>query len=587
MSEEPTKSYAIHPAIGVARMGNAPLDLEDESTFYIGPEAPYQVANTSPGATNGQPTEPAYKKDGKIKKQAQRFRIYEYENGRARREVTLEADDVKSITWTVHLGNRKAALDTSEASQGTIAAPTYFPNDFTPAVTRNEWVPIEQRGALSIDSGASVVPSDGTLKSLGGTITLLPEGKPPVETDVRLGAATSDASTGRLLIFAGDGLSQGVTKEGALSQNAEIGNKANVDPFANSDDWYDQSADGRVTAEILFKNGKTIALDAPEQAAWVICSVPRYVPGLNYFTNLYDVAESAVYSDGDDIATPSFMRDIFPMLINVSRLQWVSAKGAEGHGQSKAGYFLARDKLKHLADNNTDSTSVPYQVRQSIFVRMRDPNQLPKRPYDKLTRDQIEPKKMPQLPDEVIADPGKEDWDIAAVTPLQYAMLEKWRDGDFVADFKGALPRYVPLEQIDIAEQPEALDRAALSGTAGTPFFPGIESWNIMKISAMYAAPLRLQSDVRPGDLSMGNALPWQADFLDCSDTWWPVQRPGQVTRDGKPLQPWVPDDWDEFTENPKYNAMVKHWWELGFVISTNDGATYHEIERSIEDPGN
>ena len=45
-----------------------------------------------------------------------------------------------------------------------------------------------------------------------------------------------------------------------------------------------------------------------------------------------------------------------------------------------------------------------------------------------------------------------------------------------------------------------------------------------------------------------------------------------------------VPSDWDEFSENPKYNEMVKHWWELGFVISTNGGASYHETERDIED---
>jgi len=585
MSDNPTKSYAIHPAIGVARMGNAPLDLDDASTFYIGPEAPYQVANASPDGTSGPAADPAYKKNGKIKKQAQRFRIYEYQDGHARREITLDAEDVDAITWTVHLANRKAALDTGDASQGTLASPTYRPRDFTPAVTRNAWVPLERRDILGIDAGATVIPPDGTLKPLGGTITLLPEGKTPVKTDVALGAAASEADTGRLLVFAGDGLSQGVTKDGTLSQNAEIGNKADVAPFANSDDWYDQSADGRVTAEIRFHGGQTVRLTAAQQAAWVICSVPRYVPGLNYFTTLYDVAENAVSSGRDALSQPSFMRDIFPMLINVSRLQWVSAKGAEGHGQSKAGYFLSRDKLQHLADNNSDPASVAFKMRQSVFVRMRDPNQLPERPCDTLTRDQIEPRKMPQLPDEVITGPGTEDWDIAAITPLQYAMLEKWRDGDFVADFTGALPRYVPLDRIDIGDQPAALDRAALSGTAGTPFYPGIESWNIMQVSEMYAAPFRLHSDVRPGDLSMGNALPWQADFLDCSDTWWPVQRPGQVTRDGKPLQAWVPDDWDEFTDDPKYNAMVKHWWELGFVVSADDGATYHEVERGIGDP--
>ena len=536
MTDTPSLSYAIHPAIGVARMGNAPLDLNDESTFYIGPEAPYQVANAGNGKN---PThDPTYKKDGKIKKQAQRFRIYEYENGSARREVTLDESDVAEIRWTVHLANRKAALDTAEAAQGTIASPTYWPNDFTPAITRNAWVPLTKRGDLSIDASVSDVPADGSLKSLAGKITLHPQDGVPISDDIPLGSVAIESGSGRLLVFAAEGLSQGV-KDGAFSQNAPIGNDAHIDPWANSDNWYDQSSDGRVMAEITFVSGEKISLSGPEQSAWVICSVPRYVPGLNYFTNLHDVALNAASVGDSDVPTPSFMRDIFPMLINVSRLQWVSAKGAEGHGLSKQGYFLARDKLKHLADDDSDPNSIPYKMRQSVFSRMRDPNELPVRPYNNLTREQIKPKQMPQLPDEVIARPGKEDWDIAAVTPLQYAMMKKWRDGDFVADFEGELPEFIPLEQIEINAQPDALDRAALSGTAGTPFFPGIESWNIMQVSDMYAAPLRLKSNVQPGDLSMGNALPWQADFLDCTDTWWPVQRPGQVTRDGKPLQSW------------------------------------------------
>src|SRR5690349_8649890 len=92
-------TYAIHPALGIARLGNAPLDPTDASTYYLGAESPYQVPN------QGQ----SYKADGKIKKQGQRFRIYEFENGIATREITLTEQDVASIVWTVHLANRKPA----------------------------------------------------------------------------------------------------------------------------------------------------------------------------------------------------------------------------------------------------------------------------------------------------------------------------------------------------------------------------------------------------------------------------------------------------------------------------------------------
>jgi hypothetical protein len=83
----------------------------------------------------------------------------------------------------------------------------------------------------------------------------------------------------------------------------------------------------------------------------------------------------------------------------------------------------------------------------------------------------------------------------------------------------------------------------------------------------------------------MGNALPWQADYLDCSDTWWPVQRPDQVTRDGQPLQSWTPLEWGGGGPDPKYGEMVKQWYGLGFIYSTDNGVTYEEYERSLDSP--
>lgn len=51
----PGSQYRIHPAIGIARMGNA-----DPSTFFIGPEVPgYGSMGEAPGTTV-----PPYKVDG-------------------------------------------------------------------------------------------------------------------------------------------------------------------------------------------------------------------------------------------------------------------------------------------------------------------------------------------------------------------------------------------------------------------------------------------------------------------------------------------------------------------------------------------
>ena len=83
---------AIHPAIGVARIGDA------ATAYYIGPEV-----------TTPQPEEPGFYRDeaGALKRQAARFRIYGLDaEGRVVRELTAADAD---ITWTVHPVNRKAA----------------------------------------------------------------------------------------------------------------------------------------------------------------------------------------------------------------------------------------------------------------------------------------------------------------------------------------------------------------------------------------------------------------------------------------------------------------------------------------------
>ena len=563
------KTYAIHPAIGIARMGNAPFTVGDESSYFLSPEAPHEVANEGK----------AYKIDGKIKKQAQRFRIYEFEDGKATREVTLTEDDVQTITWRVTLANRKAALDTSEKGAGTIAQPTYRPPDFWPAVTRNAAGGIDpnDKGHMCIRPATqSVAPGDGLL-TMAGEVAF--EQQTAVNTLVVLGQAASEPSTGRLLLFAGDGLSQGVLK-GTFSQHAKFGNAENAEVFTNSDNWYDQSADGRVEATITFSDGTTVELSDPEQAAWAICAVPAYAPGIGYYTDLYDVAVDAKRKADAD-GPVSFKRDIFPILQSVSLLQWVSAKGALGHGSGKLGNYLTKERLRLVSNNNPDSQSDPYIARNAVFARLRNPNNLPKRPFRDLTKTIVGMKQMPQVPDDVINQAlAGHDWALPSVTPLQYERLRRWRDGDFEAD---GLPEYTPLESLPVSDQPDALDRGALKGSSGTPFYPGIESWNVMQLSEMYAAPLRLKSDVMPGDLTMGNAIPWQADFYDCTESWWPVQRPTEVWRDGKPGQSWTPAAWAESkVENFVFEQMVLQWWRLGFIVSNDGGLTFEETERNV-----
>ena len=88
--------YEIHPAIGIARVGSSRLSSDEG--FFFGPE---------PG---GSP--PASYRDsaGNLKRQAVRFRVFACRRDEKQRlleaaELTLNA--TRSITWTVHLVNRK------------------------------------------------------------------------------------------------------------------------------------------------------------------------------------------------------------------------------------------------------------------------------------------------------------------------------------------------------------------------------------------------------------------------------------------------------------------------------------------------
>src|SRR5215471_6724742 len=99
--------YRIHPAIGVARVGNAVRAGND--FYFIGPETPSDLPNVKNGVD-----QPFKTNDGRIKPQAARFRIFEYlrddndEKNLKVREINLATVPTARITWRVHLANRKA-----------------------------------------------------------------------------------------------------------------------------------------------------------------------------------------------------------------------------------------------------------------------------------------------------------------------------------------------------------------------------------------------------------------------------------------------------------------------------------------------
>ncbi len=59
--KDPIVRYVIHPCLGIARVGNS------ETEYFTGPEAPGEVPRPEGGYKDG---------DGRVKRQAARFRIY-------------------------------------------------------------------------------------------------------------------------------------------------------------------------------------------------------------------------------------------------------------------------------------------------------------------------------------------------------------------------------------------------------------------------------------------------------------------------------------------------------------------------------
>ena len=131
---------AIHPAIGVARVGNT----RESDGYFVGPEVPTEPALPSGGYKD---------QHGAIKRQAARFRVYGFN---AANEVVAElTSNNADIQWTVHLANKKAAwsefhlaLDIPEASVP-LPPPSGPPKSFR----RNKSVVGDDRAKLVIDPG--------------------------------------------------------------------------------------------------------------------------------------------------------------------------------------------------------------------------------------------------------------------------------------------------------------------------------------------------------------------------------------------------------------------------------------------------
>jgi hypothetical protein len=317
-------TYRIHPAIGIARVGDSPDD------FFIGPEAPgISPTLNKPDGSSSQPGK--YKdQQHKIKRQGARFRIYEYTEDTA--GVVTKVREITStearIEWEVRLANGKAAAAKLEGGG-----------------RRNKNVKPESD--LIIDSGPQQISgANQAMKKL--------RGKFMKSTDVQLGDLLTD-SAGRLIVLGGLGKSQSPS-------NIELHH------FADNDGWCDDVADGPVRATIRL-TGSTAPIDA--DPAWVIVAPPDFAPPIENVVTLYDLVYDVMARFDprlavSDTSKVSFTKDIYPILRRVSHMHWVSKDAAGHHGENLPDHFIS-----HLDELSKKEQG--FGTRNRIFRALRNP----------------------------------------------------------------------------------------------------------------------------------------------------------------------------------------------------------------------
>jgi hypothetical protein len=336
---------------------------------------------------------------------------------------------------------------------------------------------------------------------------------------VPLGEIRTDKNQ-NLLVLGGFGFSSSPTNK-------------NLPSFYTNPGWHDDTSDGPVTARIRLADGSTIDDIAP---AWVAVGPPDYAPEIQGLVSLYDIMLQAAI-DGLGVPRPnqlSFTRDIFPMLLRASRYQWVN-QVAEWETVSNDWPTLA----------NASAASAALRASNAQFIRDLDIE-------SKLNRFHL--------------------------TGLQHFQLQEWAAGRFQSDWQG-----VPQPGNTVTA--DEMTRAALQSTVGQGFFPGIEAGIIVKDPTLYSVPFDFRLDhgqARPGDLTALMAVPWQADFMDCSLDWWPSQRPDNVRRVASSANTVA---WDRGVTT--HLQMVHNFSKLGFITAQKDAAgniVFAEDQRAPSD---
>jgi hypothetical protein len=306
-------TFKIHPAIGIARVGDSP------DQFYLAPEGrgdlPIQCdlsGVTTPDAQGVEPTITTFKDpQGRVKRQAARFRVFAYDEANTQGGELKVGDTITfvrqksgqvitanllDITWTVYLANKKASWYRFQELDGEHGYTSDHPLR-NPEITDNE-----ARRRLIIDPGPQSVSflseKQRRAQFAAGKNLRSPQSFPPPLSPASIDylgelIATQQDGHDRLLVLGGRGNSGSV--------RTGLG-EPSIQNYANNDGWFDDISDGPVNASLLCLVVKVDGRDpVPGQAgkinfpvgesAWVIVGYPRFAPQIVDIVTLDDLVD--------------------------------------------------------------------------------------------------------------------------------------------------------------------------------------------------------------------------------------------------------------------------------------------------------
>ncbi|KAA3621726.1 MAG: hypothetical protein DWQ02_27215, partial [Bacteroidetes bacterium] len=300
-----------------------------------------------------------------------------------------------------------------------------------------------------------------------------------------------------------------------------------LDRDVDNNNWLDDTADGPVTAVLVFDDGSKEEI---EGNAWVVATDPSYAPQTLNVVSLWDEIftnflenlnlDPEIYKNGayQQDFKPHFDDEIFPTL-NAAHLQMWNTNLPQGARR-------AHQRMSELSEQPPAGIN--------ILSIIRNPN--PKDSSEFSTGSPLMPLSL--------GDSGKS---FLTVTTTQYFFLEQWYNGNSVG---------APSKKLGPGE---FLDKATLVNCLGGRFSPGIDmtfiirdpnlfnqNWQdpaigpfrINKKAMDYATsnegtpflgvgytPLRT-NPVEPGDICKFMAIPWHTDYNSCA-THTPNPNPG------------------------------------------------------------